>query len=376
MKKFFLAVIMLTACVGVYAQKEFNISGFINGMEGKYLYFATASNIDSCIVKNHQFSFKGTMNKSPMNVSIMTVNSPMMVPGMKFASISVEPGMITVSINELDFSSPVVTGSKSQYDADVYQNMIKDAMYHMKQFDDQYYSADEKGRDSLKMLMEPYQKEYEIQTKKYMQLYPSTLQSANLLRMFSSQMGLNEIKDAYNKLSPEVKTNDISKEIANEIAALERTQPGKEAPLFEAKDVNGKNFQLKNLRGKYVLIDFWASWCVPCRKSNPHVKSLFDKYHKKGLDVVYVADDDQNEKVWKAAIEKDGLQGMHHVLRGLKITDKRHMLMDHANDISDKYAIHFLPTKYLIDKDGKIVARYNEGEEAKLDADLKSALGF
>lgn len=376
MKKFFLAVIMLTACVGVYAQKEFNISGFINGMEGKYLYFATASNIDSCIVKNHQFSFKGTMNKSPMNVSIMTVNSPMMVPGMKFASISVEPGMITVSINELDFSSPVVTGSKSQYDADVYQNMIKDAMYHMKQFDDQYYSADEKGRDSLKMLMEPYQKEYEIQTKKYMQLYPSTLQSANLLRMFSSQMGLNEIKDAYNKLSPEVKTNDISKEIANEIAALERTQPGKEAPLFEAKDVNGKNFQLKSLRGKYVLIDFWASWCVPCRKSNPHVKSLFDKYHKKGLDVVYVADDDQNEKVWKAAIEKDGLQGMHHVLRGLKITDKRHMLMDHANDISDKYAIHFLPTKYLIDKDGKIVARYNEGEEAKLDADLKSALGF
>lgn len=224
--------------------------------------------------------------------------------------------------------------------------------------------------------MEPYQKEYEIQTKKYMQLYPSTLQSANLLRMFSSQMGLNEIKDAYNKLSPEVKTNDISKEIANEIAALERTQPGKEAPLFEAKDVNGKNFQLKSLRGKYVLIDFWASWCVPCRKSNPHVKSLFDKYHKKGLDVVYVADDDQNEKVWKAAIEKDGLQGMHHVLRGLKITDKRHMLMDHANDISDKYAIHFLPTKYLIDKDGKIVARYNEGEEAKLDADLKSALGF
>lgn len=299
-----------------------------------------------------------------------------MINGMKYARISVEPGEMTMSINELDFDSPVVTGSKSQYEADVFNSMIKDATYHMKKLEENYYTANEKGRDSLRRLMESYQKEYAEQTKKYLELYPSTAQAANLLVMEDTQMSLSELQEAYNKLATDVKTTEAGKEIAHEIAALERTQPGKEAPLFEAKDVNGKNFQLKKLRGKYVLIDFWASWCVPCRKSNPHVKAIFDKYHKTGLDVVYVADDDSKESAWRKAIEKDGLQKMHHVLRGMKVIDQKRYILDHTNDVLDMYAIHFLPTKYLIDKNGKIIAKYNGGEEAKLDADLKNAFGF
>ena len=376
MKKIILAGMLLTACIGASAQKEFNMSGLINGMEGKYLYLVTPKSIDSCMVKNHRFFFKGTMDKSPMDCRILTINSLSMVPGMKYAKISVEPGEMTMSINELDFDSPVVTGSKSQYEVDVYNSMTKDAAYHMKKLNEDYYTANEKGRDSIRLLMESYQKEYDEQTKKYLQLYPSTAQAASLLVMEDTQMSLSELQEAYNKLATDVKTTEAGKEIAHEIAALERTQPGKEAPLFEAKDVNGKNFQLKKLRGKYVLIDFWASWCVPCRKSNPHVKAIFDKYHKTGLDVVYVADDDSKESAWRKAIEKDGLQKMHHVLRGMKVIDQKRYILDHTNDVLDMYAIHFLPTKYLIDKNGKIIAKYNGGEEAKLDADLKNAFGF
>ena len=106
------------------------------------------------------------------------------------------------------------------------------------------------------------------------------------------------------------------------------------------------------------------------------MRELYAKYHQKGLDIVYVADDDSRPENWKKAVEKDQLvgDGYHHVLRGLKIVNPETYTMDKTNDISDKYAIHFLPTKYLIDKKGNIVCKINEGEDAKLDAMIEKLL--
>jgi glutathione peroxidase-family protein len=89
--------------------------------------------------------------------------------------------------------------------------------------------------------------------------------------------------------------------------------------------------------------------------------------------MVYVSDDDNSEGAWKKAVEKDGLvgEGFHHVLRGLKHTAQG---FDKTNDISMKYAIHYLPTKYLIDREGKIVCKINEGEDEKLDQMLAELL--
>ncbi|HBB06388.1 MAG TPA: thioredoxin, partial [Bacteroides sp.] len=114
--------------------------------------------------------------------------------------------------------------------------------------------------------------------------------------------------------------------------------------------------------------DFWASWCVPCRKSNPHMKEMYAKWHDKGLEYVYVADNDSNPDNWRKAIKEDGLEAFHHVLRGLKVDRSNGgYKFDHTNDISEKYAIHFLPTKYLIDREGKIVGKFESDElEAKL----------
>ena len=107
-----------------------------------------------------------------------------------------------------------------------------------------------------------------------------------------------------------------------------------------------------------------------------NMRKLYEKYHDKGLDLVYVSDDDGRIDRWKKAIEQDQLigDGFHHVLRSLKTIDKGKGLFDKTNDISDKYAIHYLPTKYLIDKKGYIVCKINEGEEAKLDAQIEKLL--
>lgn len=250
-----------------------------------------------------------------------------------------------------------------------------DVMQKLDELNKVYYQTS--NRDSVARLMEPYRRIYVERMQEYMQKYPTTALAANFLRMESGRMTPEQMKEAYNKLDATAKETTPGKEIASEIATLERVAPGNPAPEIAKNDlVTGKPFALSSLKGKVVLLDFWASWCVPCRKSNPHVKALYDKYNKKGFDVVYVADNDSNPEEALKAIEKDGIKKYHHVLRGL-ITKKdengKLIGFDNSEDVSDRYAIHFLPTKYLIDREGNIIGKVNDDE---LDAKLKEIFGF
>lgn len=187
-------------------------------------------------------------------------------------------------------------------------------------------------------------------------------------------MSFDEITAIYNRFTPEVKQMPYCREIEKEIDVLKTIRPGLPAPYFRAKSDKGEMISPADLKGKYVLLDFWATWCVPCRKSFPHVKALYAKYKSKGFDVFCVADDDGNEARWKAAIKKDGIENFHHVLRGLKWDRSKGIeSMDNTNDISDKYAVHYLPTKYLIDREGRLVGKF---DDAQLDAKLKVIFGF
>ncbi len=136
---------------------------------------------------------------------------------------------------------------------------------------------------------------------------------------------------------------------------------GNEAPDFTMNDLNGKPVKLSDFRGKVMLVDFWASWCGPCRRENPHVVELYHKYHAKGFDVLGVSLDKTREP-WLAAIEKDGLT-WHHVsdLKGW------------SNSAAQLYGVSSIPATVLVDKDGKIIARNLRGEQ--LTAKLREVLG-
>ena len=250
-----------------------------------------------------------------------------------------------------------------------------DVMPKLEELNKVYYQSN--NRDSVSALMEPYRKVLMERQKEYMEKYPSTALTAYMLRMETGRMSLEQMKGAYDKLDATAKETSAAKEIAAEIANLERVMPGKPAPEIAKNDlVTGKPFALSSLKGKVVLLDFWASWCVPCRKSNPHVKALYEKYRKKGFDVVYVADNDSRPEDALKAIEQDGIKKYHHVLRGLKIMKDANGKMtgyDKSEDVSEQYAIHFLPTKYLIDREGNIIGKVTDEE---LDAKLKEIFGF
>ena len=250
-----------------------------------------------------------------------------------------------------------------------------DVMPKLVELNKAYYDVENK--DSVRMLMEPLQKIMSERQKEYVEKHPSTALTAYFMRFETGRMSLEKMKEAYNNYDETAKQTATAKEMAQEIATLERVAPGNPAPELAKNDfVTGKPFALSSLKGKVVLLDFWASWCKPCRASNPHVKALYEKYKKKGFDVVYVADNDSNPDQALKAIDEDGIKKYHHLLRGLKqLKDANGKMMgyDTNEDVSKLYAVHYLPTKYLIDREGNIIGKVDDDT---LDAKLKEIFGF
>lgn len=133
---------------------------------------------------------------------------------------------------------------------------------------------------------------------------------------------------------------------------------GQKAPEIELTDINGKTIKLSSLKGKVVLIDFWASWCGPCRKENPYTVEIYNTYKDKGFTVFSVSID-QNKDKWLKAVEKDELIWPYHVI------DPKGWYGKSAT----AYNVEAIPATFLIDRDGTIVATNLRG--AELDQFLK-----
>ena len=195
----------------------------------------------------------------------------------------------------------------------------------------------------------------------FIHTHPDSYIAANLLHRYATGLPLADLKKDYDGFSDKIKNSHYGAALRESIKDLEQGSPGSPASLFSTKDIEGQPFNLADYKGKkYVLVDFWASWCVPCRRSNPHLLTLYAKYKDKGLEIVGVSDDDNSPDAWKKAVAQDHTGIWKHVLRGLIMKNGS---FDTSEDISKPYGIHSLPTKILIDKNGMIIGRYGGGGE-------------
>ncbi len=383
MKKFhFLAVTfagctMMAGC-GSQPENQCTLNGTVNGLEGEWIHLTytvqdTVMVKDSTRIANGTFVFNRAL-EAPVVGATLYVGDPEDYRNVKYAGVFLEPGEMAIALDTAEFNKPTITGSASQAENDslnAAMNKVYDSLQALR--DSMQSTADEARKAMLTAQADSLSEAAEQMRTEFVKSHPASFVAAHNLIYLTGRTGYVELKSIYDNLSAEVKQYANLADVRAELAALERTQPGRPAPLFRALSWKGDSIGIADLKGKYVLLDFWASWCVPCRKSFPHVKELYKKYHAKGFEVFCVADNDNSEDKWREAIEKDGVQDFYHVLRGLKWDKSKGLAgMDHSNDISDLYAIHFLPTKYLIDKEGNIIGKF---EDAELDAKLKEIFG-
>jgi peroxiredoxin len=171
-----------------------------------------------------------------------------------------------------------------------------------------------------------------------------------------------ELDSLFNSLSPDLKNTETAKIFKNSLEPLKHTAPGTMAPDFTQADVNGVPVKLSSFRGKYVLIDFWASWCGPCREENPNVVRVFNKYKEKNFTIIGVSLDKQSGRTdWLAAIKSDGLNWTQ--VSDLKFWN---------NAAAALYYVSSIPANFLVDPNGKIIAKNLRGDD--LDAKLKEVL--
>ena len=131
---------------------------------------------------------------------------------------------------------------------------------------------------------------------------------------------------------------------------------GDKAPDFSIADVNGDTLTLSDFKGNYILLDFWASWCVPCRKENPNVLAAYNEFSEKGFKVVGVSLDKSDRK-WKNAIEADGLDDFVHLSELVSWSKCK---------VSADYNVQYIPYNFLIDPKGKIIGKNLKGRELKI----------
>ncbi|GGE39792.1 TlpA disulfide reductase family protein [Psychroflexus planctonicus] len=243
-----------------------------------------------------------------------------------------------------------------------YFNILKNLNEEMqdvqKSMNNAMRTGDQAQVAELRSIQRNIEKESVDKRKLIVEENPSSIVSLMILSDLINQKKVNnkEAKDYFENFSNEVKDLQLGRNLQEQIAKVGATDIGAVAPDFSGPTPEGNKLNLKDAMGKVTLIDFWASWCKPCRIENPNIVDVYQDYKDKGLSIVQVSLDKQNQKKsWTNAIEADNLGDWHHVSN----------LMFWKDPIAVKYGVRSIPKAYLIDENGVIIGKDLRGNQLR-----------
>lgn len=369
MKKFSLILfgllILLNACQGV-EKNTFKLNGTTNLPEGKQIFRIQAnannqpSTIDTATVANGQFSFKGSVEQIDVNFLFVEgeqVNTPFIV----------EEGIIEVNLLQERLTEMNLAGTPSNNDLQTYREETKTFADNLNAIASEIQAANSLGDN---ILVQDLQQQYtDMQAdlidyeKDFIKTNVDSYISALILERFLNQKTLprNEVKEIFSTYSDRIRSSKSGINVSNIVnAPVNPTAIGEIAPLFDGPTPTGDRIALESFRGKVVIIDFWASWCRPCRIENPNLVRLYKRMHDKGLEIVGVSLD-RNKASWERAIADDGLTWNH-------VSNLQYW----ADPIAQLYSVRAIPAAFVLDREGRIVAKNLRG--AQLDAKIEALL--
>ncbi len=333
----------------------FAINGTISGMDSGWVYFghtdSTGFKKDSSHVKNHQFAYLGKVSEPSLYYVWMPTPQGVML---KTFGFFIEDTTLQMNVNKDSISKTVVTGSRVNDLYIAYEEALKPIKSKMDALDKSYTEAAHAGNktiiDSLEKVYDKLSAEEIDANVSYALNNPNSVIGAWAIKKMLYNFDLAKLKKVYPAFSPAVQQSSFAKEIKKEMDIMDRTAIGQMAPDFTQNDSTGKPLALASFKGKYVLVDFWASWCGPCRRENPNVVEAYKKFKGKNFTILGVSLDD-NKEAWVKAVNTDGLAWNHVCdMKGWK------------NAVAAEYGIRAVPSNFLIDPSGKILAHNLRGE--------------
>jgi peroxiredoxin len=327
--------------------------------------------LDSAVLKNGAFEIKGNIPGYVRAFLILDregVGMSHLGRSRESKSVYLEKG--TVQVNSKDSLSNAVVKSPINQQFEQYNKEMEGPEKVMGAINLEYGSAtpekrkDEAYVNELRKRYSAANDEKEKIQKKYIAQHPDSYFSLVALReVAGSSMDVSTIEPIFKGLSEKLRNSEDGQEFAKLIEAQRLTSIGAVAPEFTQNDVNDNPVSLSSFRGKYVLLDFWASWCGPCRAENPNVVKAYNAYKDKNFTVLGVSLDQPGKKdSWLEAIKKDGLEWTQ--VSDLKFWN---------NEVARQYGVRAIPQNYLIDPTGKIIGKNLRGEalEKKLEEVIK-----